>query len=362
MGFNFYDFSTFTHNLHLWFIENLAPGWALTFEWVLVGVVYLAFVALLGLFLIYAERKVCAIMQCRLGPNRIGPWGLVQSIADFIKMMMKELITPQKADRFLYNLAPYIVVCCMFLTLATIPFAPGLQGLDFDIGVFYLSAISSISVVGILLAGWSSNNKYSLIGGIRSGAQIISYELSVSMSLITMVILAGTLQFSGIVEGQRDLWFIFKGHLPAAIAFIVFIIAGTAETNRGPFDLAEAESELTAGFHTEYSGIKFGLFYLAEFVNTFIIAAVAATVFLGGWMPLHFGSLEGFNHTMDLIPPIVWFFLKTFGIVFVIMWFKWTFPRLRVDQILTLEWKYLLPINLFNILLMSFVVLTKFHF
>jgi NADH-quinone oxidoreductase subunit H len=361
MGFNFYDFTTYTHNLHIWFMEHMSPGLAITVEWLIVGVLYLAFVALLGLFLIYAERKVCAVIQQRLGPNRVGPFGLIQTIADFIKLMMKELITPRKADKFLYNLAPLIVICAMFLTMAAIPFAPGLQGLDFDIGVFYLSAVSSISVIGILLAGWSSNNKYSLIGGIRSGAQIISYELSIAMSLITMVIMAGTMSFSGIVEGQRDLWFIFKGHIPAIIAFVVFIIAGTAETNRGPFDLAEAESELTAGFHTEYSGIKFALFYLAEFINMFIIAAVAATVFLGGWMPLHFGAFESFNHVMDLIPPIVWFFLKTFGVVFIIMWLKWTFPRLRVDQILTLEWKYLLPINLFNILLMTIVVLTKFY-
>ena len=276
--------------------------------------------------------------------------------------MMKELITPRNVDRFLYNLAPYIIIVCMFLTMAALPFAPGLQGLDFDIGVFYLSAISSISVIGILLAGWSSNNKYSLIGGIRSGAQIISYELSISMSLITMVIMAGTMQFSGIVEGQRDLWFIFKGHIPAFIAFVVFIIAGTAETNRGPFDLAEAESELTAGFHTEYSGIKFGLFYVGEFVNMFIISAVAATVFFGGWMPLHFPGFDAFNNVMDLIPPIVWFFLKSFAIVILIMWFKWSFPRLRIDQILTLEWKYLLPINMFNIILMTVIVLTKFHF
>jgi len=362
MGFNLYDFTTFTHNLHIWFLENMSPGLATTVEWVIVGVLYIAFVALLGLFLIWAERRVCAIFQQRLGPNRVGPFGLIQTIADFIKLMMKEIVTPRKVDKYLYNLAPYIVICCLFLTLGAIPFAPGLQGLDFDIGVFYLSAVSSISVIGILLAGWSSNNKYSLIGGIRSGAQIISYELSVAMSLITMVILAGTMSFSGIVEGQRDLWFIFKGHIPAVIAFVVFLIAGTAETNRGPFDLPEAESELTAGFHTEYSGIKFALFYLAEFLNMFVVSAVAATVFLGGWMPLHFGGFEGFNHVMDMIPPFVWFFLKSFGLVFVLMWFKWTFPRLRVDQILTLEWKYLLPINLFNILLMATVVLTKFHF
>lgn len=361
MGFNFYDFNAFTHNLHLWFLERMSPGMTTLVEWVIIGVIYLAFVALLGLFLIYAERKVCAAFQQRLGPNRLGPAGIIQTIADFLKLMMKELIHPKQADRFLYDLAPYIVVVSMFLALGAIPFAPGLQGLDFDIGVFYLSAVSSLGVIGILLAGWSSNNKYSLIGSIRSGAQVISYELSVAMSLITMVILAGTMSFSGIVEGQRDLWFIFKGHIPAIIAFIIFIIAGTAETNRGPFDLAEAESELTAGFHTEYSGIKFALFYLAEFINMFIVAAVAATVFLGGWMPLHFGSFEAFNHVMDFIPPIIWFFLKTFGIIFLIMWLKWTFPRLRVDQILRLEWKYLLPINLFNILLMTVVVLTRFH-
>lgn len=362
MGFNIYDFNTFTHNLHLWFTERMSPGMVTFVEWVIVGVLYLAFVALLGLFLIYLERKVCAAFQQRLGPNRLGPWGLIQTVADFIKLMMKELIHPRQADRFLYDLAPYIVIVSMFLSLGAIPFAPGLQGLDFDIGVFYLSAVSSLGVIGILLAGWSSNNKYSLIGAIRSGAQIISYELSVSMTLITMVILAGTMSFSGIVEGQRDAWFIFKGHVPAFIAFVIFIIAGTAETNRGPFDLAEAESELTAGFHTEYSGIKFALFYLAEFINMFIIAAVAATVFLGGWMPLHFGSFEAFNQVMDFIPPIVWFFGKSFFVILIIMWFKWTFPRLRVDHILTLEWKYLLPINLFNILLMTIVVLTGFHF
>ena len=269
---------------------------------------------------------------------------------------------PRKADWFLYNLAPFIVIIASFLAIAVIPFAPGLQSLDFDIGVFFLTAVSSVGVVGILLAGWSSNNKFSLIGAMRSGAQILSYELSVSLSLLTMVIFAGSMQFSTIVEGQRDAWFIFSGHIPAIVAFIIFLIAGTAETNRGPFDLAEAESELVAGFHTEYSGIKFAMFFLAEYINLFIISAVAATVFLGGWMPLHFGNFESFNHIMDFIPPIVWFFMKVLGVIFIIMWFKWTFPRLRVDQILTLEWKYLLPINLVNILLMALVVLTKFHF
>lgn len=356
-----YDFTNLTQNIHLWLSSLLSPGLTTTVEWVIIGVSYLLFVALFGLFLVYAERKVCAAFQQRLGPMRVGYWGLMQTLADFIKLLMKELITPRGADKFLYNLAPYIVMVSPFLALAVIPFAPGLQALDFDIGIFYIIAVSSVGVIGILLAGWSSNNKYSLIGAMRSGAQVLSYELSVTLSLATMVVLAGSMQFSVIVEGQRDLWVIFKGHIPAIIAFILMLISGTAETNRGPFDLAEAESELTAGFHTEYSGIKFAFFFLAEYINMFIVAAVATTVFLGGWMPLHFGSFESFNHLMDFIPGIVWFFIKTLGVIFMMMWFKWSFPRLRVDQILTLEWKYLLPINLLNLLLMSLVVLTRFH-
>jgi NADH-quinone oxidoreductase subunit H len=197
---------------------------------------------------------------------------------------------------------------------------------------------------------------------MRAGAQIISYELSVGLSLLTIVVLAGTMQFSAMVEGQADGWFLFKGHIPAFIAFVIFLIASTAETNRGPFDLAEAESELTAGFHTEYSGIKFAFFFLAEYMNMFIVSAIAATVFLGGWMPLHIHGLPAFNQFMDFIPPLIWFFGKTFFIVFIMMWFKWSFPRLRIDQLLTLEWKYLLPINLVNIILMAFVVLMGWHF
>jgi NADH-quinone oxidoreductase subunit H len=275
---------------------------------------------------------------------------------------MKELIQPKRADKFLYNLAPFIVIIVTFLAISVIPFAKGLQAFDFDIGIFFVTSITAVGVIGILLAGWSSNNKYSLIGAMRSGAQIISYELSVGLSLMTVVVLAGTLQISEIVEAQRTGWFIFRGHLPAITAFFIFVIAGTAETNRGPFDLAEAESELTAGFHTEYSGIKFAFFFLAEYVNLFIVSAMATTVFLGGWMPLHFGNLEGFNRVMDFIPPIFWFFGKVLAVIFLIMWFKWTFPRLRIDQILALEWKYLLPINLFNIILMTLLVVLGWHF
>ncbi|MDO9254458.1 MAG: NADH-quinone oxidoreductase subunit NuoH [Bacteroidales bacterium] len=361
MAFEKYDFTPITQSIHQALIENVSPLLTTIIEWTIIGVLYLLFIAVFGLFLVYAERKVCAAFQQRLGPMRVGPWGLLQTIADFIKLLMKELITPKSVDKFLYNLAPFIVIIVPFLTISVIPFAPGLQSLDFDIGIFFVTAVSSVGVIGVLLAGWASNNKYSLIGGMRSGAQIVSYELSVGMSLITMVILAGTMQVSEIVELQRGGWFLFKGHIPALIAFTVFVIAGTAETNRGPFDLAEAESELTAGFHTEYSGIKFAFFFLAEYINLFIVAAMATIVFLGGWMPFHFGDWAAFNNVMDFIPGLVWFFLKVFGIIFLIMWFKWTFPRLRIDQILTLEWKYLLPINLFNILLMATMVLLGWH-
>jgi NADH-quinone oxidoreductase subunit H len=248
------------------------------------------------------------------------------------------------------------------MVLAAIPYAKGLHAIDFNIGIFYVIAVSSMSVIGVLLAGWSSNSKYSLIGAMRSGAQIVSYELSIGLSIITIVILSGSLQLSEIVEAQRNGWFIFKGHVPAFIAFVIFIVSGTAETNRGPFDMAEAESELTAGYHTEYSGIKFAFFYLAEYINMFIVASIAATMFLGGWMPFHVSSWDGFNRIMDFIPPFFWFIGKTFFVIYLIMLFKWTFPRLRIDQLLTLEWKYLLPINLVNVLIMAFLVLMGWHF
>jgi NADH-quinone oxidoreductase subunit H len=362
MSSNIYDFSTLTGSIHSWLSGMMSSGWVIFSEFVLVGLVFLLMYALLGLFLVYLERKVCAIIQNRIGPNRVGKWGIIQTIADLIKLLLKELIPIRKSDPLLFNLAPFIVIICSFLAMAALPYARGLQAIDFNIGVFYVMAVSSLSVVGILLAGWSSNSKYSLIGAMRSGAQIVSYELSVGLSLLAIVVFSGTMQLSGIIESQANGWWIFKGHIPAFIAFVVFLIASTAEINRGPFDLAEAESELTAGFHTEYSGIKFAFFFLAEYMNMFIVAALGATVFLGGWMPLHIGNWEGFNHIMDYIPSAVWFFSKTFFIILIIMWFKWTFPRLRIDQLLTLEWKFLLPISLFNIVLIAFIVLMGWHF
>ncbi|MEQ8425811.1 MAG: NADH-quinone oxidoreductase subunit NuoH, partial [Cyclobacteriaceae bacterium] len=342
--------------------RNFEPSTVTIIEMALAGLAFMILFAILGLVLVYAERKVSAFFQQRLGPMRVGFWGTAQTLADVIKLLMKEPLINKNADRFLFNLAPYIIMIAAFMAMAALPFAKGLHALDFDIGLLYISAVSSLGVIGILLAGWSSDNKYSLIGALRSGAQIISYELSVGLSLLTIVVLTGSLQLSTIVESQANGWWIFKGHIPAVIAFIIFLIASTAETNRGPFDLAEAESELTAGFHTEYSGMKFAFFFLAEFANMFIVSAIGATVFLGGWMPFHIGGWEGFNNIMDYIPPIVWFFGKVSFMIFMMMWFRWTFPRLRIDQLLTLEWKYLLPVNLMNILVMAFLSLMGWHF
>ncbi len=362
MSSNIFDFSTLTGSIHAWLSGLMSSGWVTFTELVLVGLIFLLLYALLGLFLVYLERKVCAIIQNRVGPNRVGKWGLLQTIADLIKLLLKELIPIRKSDPLLFNLAPFIVIIASFMAMAAIPYGKGLQAIDFNIGVFYMMAVSSLGVVGILLAGWSSNSKYSLIGAMRSGAQIVSYELSVGLSLLAIVVFTGSMQLSTIVESQANGWWIFTGHVPAFISFIIFLIASTAEINRGPFDLAEAESELTAGFHTEYSGIKFAFFFLAEYMNMFIVSALGATVFLGGWMPFHIGNWEGFNHIMDFIPSVVWFFSKTFFIILIVMWFKWTFPRLRIDQLLTLEWKYLLPISLFNIVLIAFIVLMGWHF
>ena len=362
MKFDIYDFSVLTNSIHESLSSMMGETVVMITEMVIVGIIFLTLFAVLGLILVYVERKICAFFQQRLGPMRVGFWGTAQTLADVIKLLLKEPLITKNADKFLFNLAPFIIIIASFMAIAAIPFANGLHAFDIDIGIFYITAISSIGVVGVLLAGWASNNKYSLIGAMRSGAQIISYELSVGLSLLTIIILTGSLQFSEIIESQREGWWLFRGHIPAFIAFVIFLIASTAETNRGPFDLAEAESELTAGFHTEYSGLKFAFFFLAEFINMFIVAAIGATVFLGGWMPLHFGGLESFNAIMDFIPPIFWFFGKTAFIIFLMMWFKWTFPRLRIDQLLTLEWKYLLPINLVNILVMAFFVLMGWYF
>ncbi len=331
-------------------------------EMIIAGIGAITLFATLGLVLVLMERKVAAWMQIRLGPNRVGPKGMFQSLADTIKLLVKEGITPDGADKFLFNVAPFIAMIVAMLLLAPIAFAKDFQFWDLNIGVLYVTAISSISVIGILMAGWASNNKYSLLGAMRSGAQIVSYELSAGLAILSIVVLTGSLRLSDIINAQADGWWIFKGWLPVWISFVIFIIAVTAETNRAPFDLAEAESELTAGFHTEYSGMKFALFFLAEYINVFIVCAIGATLFFGGWMPFHIGNWESFNHVMDYIPSSIWFFGKTFFLIFLIMWFRWTFPRLRIDQLLNLEWKYLLPISMINLLLVTLMAILGWHF
>lgn len=348
--------------VHDWLYVTFNPTMAMLIEFTIIGIMAIGLFAMLGLVLIYMERKVSAWMQLRLGPNRVGPKGIFQTMADTLKLIVKEGMTPTGADKLLFNLAPFIVMIVAMVVLAPLMFAKGFQVWDINIGIFFVTAVSSLSVIGILMAGWASNNKYSLLGAMRSGAQIVSYELSVGLSVIAIVILSGSLRISDIIASQENGWWIFKGHLPVWIAFVIYIIAVTAETNRAPFDLAEAESELTAGFHTEYSGMKFALFFLAEYVNIFVVCAIGATLFLGGWMPLHFGEGNKFNEIMDYIPSVVWFFGKTFFLIFVIMWFRWTFPRLRIDQLLNLEWKYLLPISMINLLLVTLIAIMNWHF
>ncbi len=360
-----FDFSIITTWFDNLLRQTLGLGdfWSILIECVLVGLLIIVGYALLAIVLIFMERKVCAYFQCRLGPMRVGPWGLLQVFADVLKMLIKEIFTVDKADKLLYFLAPFLVIIASIGTFSFLPWNNGAVVLDFNVGIFLLTAISSIGVLGIFLAGWGSNNKYSVISAMRGAVQMISYEMSLGLCLITAVILTGTMQISGIVDYQTGPWnwLIFKGHVPAIIAFITFLIAGNAEANRGPFDLAEAESELTAGYHTEYSGMGFGFYYLAEYLNLFVVSGIASTVFLGGWAPINVG-IEAFDSVMNYIPGIVWFLGKTFVVVWLLMWIRWTFPRLRIDQILKLEWKYLMPLALLNLVLMTVVVAFKLYF
>lgn len=344
--------STFILNKNL---LNFLPAAAVSLsDMVVTALIYLTLFSVLGLFLVFMERRIAAWFQLRVGPNRVGFQGIAQTLADALKLVSKELTGTEKADKFLYNLAPYFVIISALMALAVLPFSTGFQAYDINIGLFFLIAVSSIGVIGVLLGGWSSNNKFALIGAMRSGVQTISYELSIGLSLLTMVLLTGSLQLSEIIEVQKNGWLIVQGHIPAVLAFMIYMISGTAETNRAPFDMVEAESELGAGFHTEYSGMKFAYFFLAEFIHMFIIAAIATTVFFGGWL-----SPFGITESIPWL-GVFWFLGKAFILVFLMMWFRWTFPRLRVDQILTLEWKYLLPINLVNLVIMAIVVWLNF--
>ena len=307
MGWSLENISNTIDN---WLHNTFNATTAMLIEFLIIAVLVIGLFAALGLVLIMMERKVSAWMQVRLGPNRVGPGGMFQTVANTLKLIVKEGMTPNNVDKFLFNLAPFIVMIVSMVVLAPLMFAKNFQIWDINIGILFITAVSSISVIGILMAGWASNNKYSLLGAMRSGAQIVSYELSAGLSILCIVVLTGSLKISDIINAQADGWWLFKGHIPVIIAFVIFIIAVTAETNRAPFDLAEAESELTAGFHTEYSGMKFALFFLAEYVNVFIVCAIGATLFLGGWMPFHIGNWSGFNHIMDYIPSFLWFHFR----------------------------------------------------
>ena len=320
-----FDFSIVSNWIDLLLRQTLGLGDfpAILIECVLVGVGILLAYALIAIVLIFMERKVCAYFQCRVGPMRVGPWGLLRVFADVLKMLIKEIFVVDKADRMLYYIAPFLVIVASVGTFSFLPWNKGMHVLDFNVGVFLVTAISSIGVLGIFLAGWGSNNKYSVVSAMRGAVQMISYEMSLGLCLISAVAITGTMQMSGIVEAQTGpwKWLVVQGHIPAILAFLVFLVAGNAEANRGPFDLAEAESELTAGYHTEYSGMGFGFYYLAEYLNLFVISGLAAAVFLGGWAPLNIGVVA-FDNVMNHIPGFVWFFGKAFFVVWLLMWVK----------------------------------------
>lgn len=313
----------------------------------LVGVVLFLFV--FALLAIWLERKVSAHLQDRLGPMMTGGWhGWSQTIADALKLILKEDIIPALADRKLFRLAPYLVFIGSLAGFAVLPFASNLIGTDLNIGVYYVIAVTSLVVIGILMAGWASNNKWALYGAMRAAAQMVSYEVPVALSLLVPVIIAGTMSMQTIVSNQSGWfwnWYIFQTFPFGLVAFVIYFWASLAEVNRTPFDIPEAESELVAGFHVEYSGMRFAVFYLAEYGNMFVVSAIAATVFLGGWhAPFPF---------LAFIPGPIWFIGKALALVIVQMWLRWTLPRLRVDQLMAVCWKIFLPFSFANLLLVG---------
>lgn len=320
---------------------------------VLIAAIILGFMLGAVLYMVLKLRWVIARIQSRLGPNRTGPWGVLQTVADAIKLFQKEDIIPCGADRWLFTIAPAVVFIPAYLVYVVIPFGEGLTARSLNIGVIYISAISSIGVIGIVVAGWASNNKWSLLGAFRAAAQLIAYEVPIILALAVPVLIVGTLDLNEIVASQAGgfwNWNLFKGWIMAPIAMLMLLIAGLAEVNVTPFDIMEAESELVAGFNTEYSGMKFALFFLAEFAASFTLAAIIVTLFLGGYQPpLPFlgGQLEGMVFSLV---SLGWFLVKCWLVVVGIMWIRSTFPRVRMDQLMNLSWKALIPVGLVNIL------------
>lgn len=321
-------------------LENLLLGWGLSPQWVtilmtIIGVAAIAiFVLLVDILLVWVERKVVARFQDRLGPNRLGPFGLIQPIADVIKLLIKEDITPIGADRIVYNLPPIIALATVLMLWAVIPLAPTIVGTDLDVGVLYVVALGALGTLGIIMAGWASNNKYALIGAFRTVAQMVSYEVPMVIAVMVPVLLAGTMGINSIVFAQSPVWYV----VVAPVAALILFISAIAELGRAPFDLAEAESEIVAGFHIEYTGMKFGMFYAGELLHALTISGLVASLFLGGW--------RGPGAEAYPILGVVYFFVKAFFLYWAIMWIKYSLPRIRIDHMLNFNWKFLTPLAL----------------
>jgi NADH-quinone oxidoreductase subunit H len=286
------------------------------------------------MMILWIDRRFASFFQERLGPNRVGPFGLLQSANDAVKLIGKESIIPKAADKTVYKLAPLLIFTVTVLLYAVLPFGKGMSPANINTGLLFFIAVSSTSTIAILMAGWGSNNKYSLLGGMRSVATIISYEIPMAFSMLGVVMLAGSVNLNSIVAAQGTVWYV----LLQPLAFVIFIISAMAELNKAPFDMTEAEQELIGGFHTEYSGMRFALFFMAEYANLFSVAALGVTLFLGGW--------QG-----PFLPSWLWFMGKVYVFILVILWFRWTFPRIRLDKMMKLNWKFLIPLSIFNILI-----------
>jgi NADH-quinone oxidoreductase subunit H len=331
-------------NLSFWFSSQLAnylPDWAVTFVMMLATVLVLIFFGLGSIIWINVfERKVIGRLQDRYGPNRFGPWGLLQCVADMVKLLTKEDVTPSQADRLIFNLAAVLPIIPTFLVLAVLPFGRGMVAANLNIGFLYIVAVGSLGTIAVFMAGWSSRNKYSLLGGMRTVAQMISYEIPMVLSVVGVLLIVGSLSMVSIVDAQGEWRIPFVVLQP--LAFVLYFTAAVAEVNRAPFDLPEGESEIVAGYHIEYSGIKFAMFLLAEYINAFSICAIATTLFLGGWRG-------------PILPSWAWFFLKTYFLYFVLIWLRGTLPRLRVDQLMNFAWKILVPLALTNLMVTALV-------
>lgn len=342
------------HPVGDWVRASIAsPGAAFVVNMLLAVSVLSVVILMCPLYLVWLERKISARMQARLGPNRVGPYGLFQTLADMVKLLCKEIITPTGADTHVFFFAPILPITASCLIVAVLPFDHNLQVTDLDAGALYAIGISGMGVFGVLLAGWASNNKFSLLGALRSGAQMISYAISIALNVLFIVMVSGSASLREIVLSQQGTvldWWVFKIPGLGLAAFVMYLISSTAELNRGPFDIAEAEQEIAAGFHTEYAGTAFAMFFMAEYLNMFIATSIGTVFFLGGFLAPQFG-LPLVDPVLAAVPGFVWFFLKMLFFIFVYMLLRWSLPRPRVDQLMYLEWKILLPGNVLLLLL-----------